>query len=114
MYWVTLPAWFWINYYLFIFMIFSSSIFNIFKKRMFLSSYTALLFVITVPMISLMNSIDRPVDQNEFEHLLIQLKQGSIWAIYTFIGYVCMLVWFVFFLLNFKMSAQIKKTSPKR
>lgn len=33
MYWVTLPAWFWIGYYLFILMILSSSIFNIFKKK---------------------------------------------------------------------------------
>lgn len=114
MYWVTLPARFWIGYYLFILIIFSSSIFNIIKKRMFISSFIALLFTITVPMISLIKSIDRPVDQNEFEHLLIQLRQGSIWALYTVIGYVCLLVWFVFFLLNFKMSPQIKKTSPKR
>lgn len=93
MYWVTLPAWFWIGYYLFILIIFTSSIFNIIKKRMFISSFIALLITITVPMISLINSIDRPVEQNEYEHLLIQLKQGSIWCIYTCIG----LVWFVFF-----------------
>jgi hypothetical protein len=97
MYWVTLPAWFWIGYYLLILIIFSSSIFNIIRKTMFLSTFIALLFTITVPMISLMNSIERSVDQNEFEHLLNQLKQGSLWSIYTFIGYLYLLACLVCF-----------------
>ena len=113
MYWVTLPAWFWIAYYLLILVIFCSAILSIIRKILFISSIITLIFTITVPIISLINSIERPADQTEFDHLVIQLQQGAIWSIYTLIGYAYLLVWFVFFLLNFKMSGLNKKTSPE-
>jgi len=110
--WVTLPAWFWITYYLFILMIFCSAIYSIIRKKLFISSIIALIFTITVPIISLINSIERPADQTEFDHLLLQLQQGAIWSIYTLVGYAYLLFWFVFFLL--KKSDLNKRTSPER
>jgi hypothetical protein len=102
MYWVTLPFWFWIAYYLLILLFFTTAIYCIIKKRMTVYSMIALIFTITVPMISLIFSIGRPIDQTEFEYLALQLKQGSLWSIYSSIGYVYLLVWFIVVLLTSK------------
>jgi hypothetical protein len=97
MFWETLSVWFWIGYYLFILMIFTTAVISLIKKRRMAMSMIAILLTISVPMVSLINSIGRPVDSNEFEFLAMELKHGALWAIFTFAGYTYMLVWFVLF-----------------
>jgi hypothetical protein len=52
---------------------------------------------VTVPLIGLISSIGRAEGLNEFEFLVNQLQQGSIWSIYTIIGCLYLLVWWVLF-----------------
>lgn len=95
----SLPAWFWILYYTFLLITFGVSIIAIMKKRNLILSIINLIILITVPAISFINSIGRSAP-NEFQHLIIYLMQGSLWAIYAFVGYLFILVWWVLFLKN--------------
>ena len=54
-------------------------------------SFISIVFVVTVPIMSLLNSIGRGEGLNEFGHLLSQLQQGAIWSLcscglFIFIG----------------------------
>ncbi|WP_316568776.1 hypothetical protein [Neobacillus sp. YIM B06451] len=101
MYWETLPSWVWIIYYLFLFLTLGTGILNIFRKRMLGLSIIAIVLTITVPIISMLNSVGRAEGMNEFEHLVAQLQQGAIWSIYSIIGFLYLVVfWTVFFLKN--------------
>nr|WP_113755649.1 hypothetical protein [Brevibacillus laterosporus] len=93
----TFPSWFWIIYYLFLFKTLKTAIFSLIRKRIRSLSIIAIVFTITVPIISLLNSIGRKEGLNEFEHLFNQLQQGAIWSIYVIIGYLYILVWWLFF-----------------
>ncbi|MCM3666113.1 hypothetical protein M3204_16975 [Mesobacillus subterraneus] len=57
MYWETLSAWLWVGYYLFILLIFTTAIISVIKKRRMTMFMIAILLTISVPMISLINSI---------------------------------------------------------
>lgn len=107
MLWETLPNWFWIIYYLFFFTTLGTSIFSVIRKKMKSLSILAIIFAVTVPIISLNNSIGRAEGMNEFEHLIRQLQQGAIWSIFTIIGYLFLLVWWVLFLLKSKTKNQV-------
>lgn len=95
----SLPGWFWIIYYFFLIITFGVSIFAIMEKRNRVLSIINLIILITVPAISFINSIGRSAP-NEFQYLIIHLMQGSLWAIYTFVGYLFILVWWILFLKN--------------
>lgn len=105
MHWETLPNWFWIIYYLFLLITLGASIFSVIRKKMKSLSILAIIFVITVPIISLINSIERPAGTNEFEYLINNLQQGFIWSIFIIIGYLFLLVWWLLFLLNSKTKS---------
>jgi len=98
----TLPNWVWIIYYLFLIATLGTAIFSVIRKKMVSFSITAIVLTMTVPIISLVNSIGRAEELNEFEHLVLQLQQGSIWSIYALIGIIYLLVWWVMFLIKNK------------
>jgi hypothetical protein len=100
MYRETLPNWFWAIYYLFILTTLGTAIFSVVRKKMKIISVVAIILTVTVPIISLINSMGRTEGMNEFEHLVSQLQQGSIWSIYTIVGYAFLLVWWILFLLK--------------
>lgn len=93
----TLPAWFWTLYYAFLIITFGVSIFAIMKKRNRVLSIINLVIVITVPVISFINSLGRSAP-DELQHLIIHLMRGSLWAIYAFVGYLFILVWWFYFI----------------
>lgn len=95
----SLPSWFWMLYYSFLLLTFSVSIITIMKKRNRILSIINLIILITVPVVSFINSIGR-IAPNEFQHLIIQLMQGSLWAIYVCAGYLFILIWWILFLKN--------------
>lgn len=96
--WETLPIWFWGIYYLFLFTTFLTAIISVIKRDKIVFSIVAIVFTVSVPIISLINSIGRTEGMNEFEHLISQIKQGAIWSIYTISGYLFLFVWWVLFL----------------
>lgn len=85
---------FWIIYYLLLMTIFVRAIYSVIKKKQIPLAMIAILVIISVPMVSLMNSIGRPLGMNEFEFLAREFKQGALWAILTTTGYLYLLVWF--------------------
>ncbi|ESU33252.1 hypothetical protein G3A_07240 [Bacillus sp. 17376] len=86
---------FWIILYLLLMIIFVRAIYSVIKKKQVPLAMIAILVIISVPMVSLMNSIDRPLDISEFEYLARELKHGALWAIFTIAGYLYILVWFI-------------------
>ena len=99
----SLPGWFWIIYYLFLFITLGALIFSLIRKRNIGMSFISIIFVITVPIMSLLNSIGRGEGLNEFEHLFSQLQQGAIWSHYVVVGYLFLLVWWFVFLFSNKI-----------
>lgn len=100
MYWETLPIWFWIMYYLFLLATIGTAIYCFIQHTLKGLSTIAIVLSVTVPIISIINSIGRSEGMNEFEHFVVQLQQGFIWPILTIIGYLYLLVWWMFFLKN--------------
>ncbi|MFC4323093.1 hypothetical protein [Litchfieldia salsa] len=97
MYFETLPSWFWVIYYLFLLTTLGSAIFCIVKKTMRSLSFLSIVFSITVPIVSMLNSIERANEANEFEHLISQLQLGAVWSIFTIAGYLYLVVWWILF-----------------
>lgn len=106
MYWETLPSWLWAIYNVFLLTTFGTAVFSVMKKNMKSLSLLAIIFAITAPIISLLNSIGRTEGMNEFEHLISQLKQGAFWSIFAAIGYLFLIVWWVM-LLKSKTNNQV-------
>ncbi|WP_080848107.1 hypothetical protein [Cytobacillus gottheilii] len=105
MYWETLPGWMWVIYFLFLFLTIGFGLLNAIRKRMLILSIIVIVLAITVPFISLVNSIGRAEGVNELEHLIAQFQQGSPWTIYTIIGTVYLFVyWVLFFIKSKKVS----------
>lgn len=97
----TLPTWFWMFYYLFLLITMGSAVFQILKKkRMQAMAVLALVFALTIPFLSLANSIGRSEGFNELEHLLAEIQLGSLWSIYVMIGYFYLLLWWGMFLIK--------------
>lgn len=101
--WETLPNWFWVLYYLFFLVTLGTAIFHVGKKRHRGFSLIAIVFTFTIPFNSLINSIGRLEGMNEFEHLFSQLQQGAIWSIFTIIGYIFLLVWWLLIIIKNKV-----------
>ncbi|MFD2922162.1 hypothetical protein [Halobacillus naozhouensis] len=104
----TLPSWFWVVYYLLLFITLSFAVFSLIRKRIKGLSIIAVVFAVTVPIISMLSSIGREEGLNELEHLVHQLQDGELWSIYVVIGYLYLLVWWVFIL---KQNKKINRTS---
>lgn len=107
MYWETLPTWVWLIYYLFLFLTLGTGILNVIQKRMLGLSIIAIGITITVPIISMLNSIGRAKGINELEHVVAQLQQGSAWSIYTVIGSLYLFVYWVLFFIKNKVNSKI-------
>lgn len=102
MHWETLPNWFWILFYLFLLTTLGASVFSLIRGKMKIMSILAIIIVIVIPIVSIINSIERPPGTNEIEYLISHFQQGFVWAIFVIIGYVFVLVWWLFFYLIIK------------
>lgn len=103
----TLPDWFWALYYLFFLATLGTAIFSVVKNKQRGLSILTIVFTVTIPIISLINSIGRVEGMNEFEHLFSQLRQGAVWSIFTVIGYIFLLVWWVLILFKSKSKNKV-------
>jgi energy-coupling factor transporter transmembrane protein EcfT len=100
MYGETLPAWFWVMYYLLLLTILGAAVFSVVKLKHKRMSVSAILFTVTIPAVGLTNSIGREEGMNEFEHLISQLQQGAIWSLFTVTGYVFLAGWCLWLLFS--------------
>ena len=101
MYWESNSGWIWGIYYLFLLLTSIIAIINIFKNKNKVGSFIAIIFSFTIPIISIINSVGRNEGVNEFKHLLINVKNWEIWAIYLLIGYMYILIYISFIVINF-------------
>lgn len=95
--WETLPGWFWGIYYLFLFITFYIAMWSITRKKMIRLSLLTIIFVLTIPLVTVVNSIGRPRGANEFEFIIMELQQGAWWAMFAVAGHLFLLVWWLVF-----------------
>jgi hypothetical protein len=95
---VTLPEWFWTVYYLFLLLTLATTIISIIKKRYIKMSLLTICLTLTIPIISLINSIGRLEGLNEFQHLIKELQNAAVWSLYVSLGYIALVVWWVLFI----------------
>ncbi|MGM0904698.1 MAG: hypothetical protein ACQEXB_27000 [Bacillota bacterium] len=107
MYWETLPSWIWAIYYLFLFATLGTAIMNVIRKKVLFLSLITMVLTITVPIISLLNSIGRLEGVNEFEHFVTQLQQGSIWSIYAVLSFLYFFVYWVMLIFKNKLATEV-------
>ena len=105
MFFESMPKWFWAIYYLFLISSLTIALIAFKQNNNKTFSILAILFAITIPLIGILNSIERTQGINEFEYLFIQLQKGSLWAIYSILGYLYL---FIFYILTFVKSRKIK------
>lgn len=105
MYWETLPNWVWIIFYLFLLASLGTAIYRFNQMKNF--SIITIIATVSIPITGIINSIDRAAGFNEFEHLVIHLQQGSIWAIYILIANLYLLVWLVLFFVKNRNKKQL-------
>lgn len=103
----TLPPWFWIAYYLFLAITIGVAIYNVSTRKEIRLSLLTICVAITVPIVSILNSILRFNELNEFLLLVNELHQGALWAWYSCSGYLFLAVWWI--LLFLKIIAHQKK-----
>lgn len=98
----TLPNWFWTIYYLFLLVTLGTALLSVIKRKMSRLSFIAIVLTLIIPLVSLINSIGRPEEMNEFEYLVSQLQQGAIWSVFIMVGYLFLIVWWGLFLFKSK------------
>ena len=98
----TLPNWFWTIYYLFLLVTLGTALLSVIKRKMSRLSFIAIVLTLAIPLVSLINSIGRPKEMNEFEYLVSQLQQGAIWSVFIMVGYLFLIVWWGLFLFKSK------------
>ena len=108
MFWANIPSLILVIYYLFLFAALIIGVLNFIKDKNKTLSIISILISITTPLLGIINSIDRNAGINEFEHLLIHFQKGSLWAIYSVIGYLYLLIWLI--LINSRKFKLINKT----
>lgn len=99
------PGWFWIIYYLFLLVTLGTAIFSIIKKQMNGLPLLAIVLTLMIPIVTLINSIGRFDDMNEFEYLVSELLHGAIWSIFVVVGYFCLLIWWGLFIRENKVNS---------
>lgn len=97
MYWETLPDWMWSIFYALLLLTLGLAIISIKQSKDKGLSIVAIIFILTAPVIGMINTIEREYGINEFEHLVAHLQQGSLWAIYMIISCLYILVWWILF-----------------
>ncbi len=106
-----IPAWFWIIYYTFFATTFFISVLAVIRRRNRWFSIINLIIVVTVPFVSIINTMGIIAAANEFIHLMNHLRQGDLWAVYVWAGYLFILIWWVWFI---KDTVRGKKVQLRR
>ena len=100
MYWETVPNWVLIIYYIFILASLGAALLNIIRLKTVVMSTVSFILALTIPIISIINSIGREIGVDEFKHFIAQLQQGAPWSIYALLGYCFLFVWWVIYVIQ--------------
>ncbi|QAS51507.1 hypothetical protein [Halobacillus litoralis] len=100
----TVAPWTLILYYLFLLVVLGTSLFSLMKKRSISSALVTAFIVITIPLVTIINSIGRSEGHNEWDHLLHSIQNGEVWAIYVGLGNLFSIVWLLIFFFSRKMK----------
>ncbi|RNB93062.1 hypothetical protein EDM60_24560 [Brevibacillus parabrevis] len=88
-----MPGWFWAIYYLFFLIPAGTAVFCLARKKNKRMSVAAMLLALLLPVVSLWKSIGRAEEMDEFEHFVMELLQGSLWAVFVLASYVFLFAW---------------------
>ncbi len=88
--------------YTFIIATLGAAILSIVKKKLVIVSIITIILVMSIPIISMINSIGRKKGVDEFEHFITQLQQGFNWPIYVIVGFFYLFVWWAVYLIKNK------------
>jgi len=81
---------------------------------MYISSIIAVILTITVPFISIVNSLFLDFGTNELTHLISELQAGAKWSIFAIVGYMYMVIYItVFFIKNVYLCIKTTNSVPK-
>lgn len=106
MYGETMPGWFWAFYYSILFITMAAAVYSIIKKQLMIPSVILILSVLSLPIVSLISSIERDTSVNELEHFISQLQQGAVWTLFSLAGYLYLAVWWFLFFLKKRKNVQ--------
>ncbi|QGS68416.1 hypothetical protein CV093_07165 [Oceanobacillus sp. 143] len=85
----TLPNWFWIIYYIFLFFSLVTGLIGLVRQWLSTLSAFTISLSLLAPLVSFVYSIQRSSGVTELEYLIAQLKTGDLWAIFiTVIFYI--------------------------
>lgn len=103
----TLPSLFWLLYYLFFIITIGIAILKIVKKRLLSLSILAIGLSFLAPFTNFMYSLGRKEGLNEWDNLMINVKDGDLWAIFILVLHLYLIVYWIFVFVNwFKKAKQ--------
>ncbi|MGP4062896.1 hypothetical protein [Halobacillus sp. H74] len=100
----TVAPWTLILYYLFLLLVLGTSLFSLMKKRSISLALVTAFIVITIPLVTIINSIGRSEGYNEWDYFLHSIQIGEVWAIYVGLGNLFSIVWLLIFFFSRKMK----------
>ncbi|WP_249870603.1 hypothetical protein [Oceanobacillus saliphilus] len=94
----TLPNWFWIAYYIFIFLTLISGI--IYWVRQLYSALAAITIILSllIPLVGFIYFIGRPEGLNEYEYVMSQFQNRDLWSLFIILTHFYFIVWWFLFL----------------
>lgn len=101
---LTLPKLFWIIYGIILFFTLITGVINWIRQRYSALSAITIIFSLLVPIVSFVYTVGRAPGQNEFVYLFSQLQAKDPWALFIFLGYIYLLVWWFFFVRSFNVD----------
>lgn len=103
----TLPTWFWVCYYIFIFVTLISGIINWIKQVHTPMAAMIIILSLLTPLVGFVYSVGRTEGLNEFQYILQQIKGGNLWAIFISAAHLYFAVWWFIFLDIWKWVSRI-------
>ena len=93
MYWESLPSWIWAIYYILFLVTISVAVFSIIRNKLRKFSVLTVVITLMMPIIAFLNSVGRKEGIDEWQHLVMELQQGALWAIFILIAAIYLIVW---------------------
>ncbi|AXI08636.1 hypothetical protein CUC15_06795 [Oceanobacillus zhaokaii] len=94
----TLPNWFWIIYYIFLFFSLVTGLIGLVRQWLSTLSAFTISLSLLAPLVSFVYSIQRSSGVTELEYLIAQLKTGDLWAIFITVIFLYLIAWNLFLL----------------
>ncbi|MBP2076751.1 hypothetical protein [Oceanobacillus polygoni] len=94
----TLPNWFWICYYIFLFLTLFSGVINWVRQVYSPLAAMTIIFALLTPLVGFVYSIGRPEGLNEFQYVMEQFETRDMWSVYIILVHIYFVIWWFLFL----------------